>query len=191
MGKKKGKVGKWGEKIEKPPEKRGEMGKCGAAGRKYGKTQRNLGGKRAIWVGEGETSHSIPPGGRVSMVLWRLRLRMRSRRARGAAAPSHQRMRSCWPPAPRACALRRSQPHTRGAPDRLSTHAQFGVAHAQCAQRMRSARRALSRGGVKGGKGGGARRMRSASRGAAAAERRSGFADGGGELGGEIGGNWG
>lgn len=51
MGKKKGKVGKWGEKIEKPPEKRGEMGKCGAAGRKYGKTQRNLWGKG--WVVHG------------------------------------------------------------------------------------------------------------------------------------------
>lgn len=158
---------------------------------KVRKNTEEFGGKTGNLGGGRETSRSIPPGGRVSMVLWRLRLRMRSRRARGAAAPSHQRMRSCWPPAPRACALRRSQPHTRGAPGRLSTHAQFGVAHAQCAQRMRSARRALSRGGVKGGKGGGARRMRSASRGAAAAERRSGFADGGGELGGEIGGNWG
>lgn len=158
MGKKKGKVGKWGEKIEKPPEKRGEMGKCGAAGRKYGKTQRNLGGKRAIWVGEGETSHSIPPGGRVSMVLWRLRLRMRSRRARGAAAPSPRRMRSSSPH--RATRMRVAPRPTAHA--RSGRQAFYACAVRGCACAVRSAHAQCAPGAVTGRGEGGEGRGRAA-----------------------------
>ena len=79
------------------------------------------------------------------------------------------------PTAPRACALRGRQLRRRGAHTRR-------FAHARCSRRMRSGRRALSRGGLKGGGRAGARGACAVR--AAGLQRRSGgrgSLDGGGE----------
>lgn len=125
---------------------------------KVRKNTEEFGGKTGNLGGGRETSRSIPPGGRVSMVLWRLRVRMRSRRARGAAAPSPRRMRSSSPH--RATRMRVAPRPTAHA--RSGRQAFYACAVRGCACAVRSAHAQCAPGAVTGRGEGGEGRGRAA-----------------------------